>query len=261
MRADIFLKERGYAKSRTAAVDLISRGVTVNGQKITKPSQIIPEADTYKVDIAETQKYVSRGGLKLEAALDAFGIDPAGMRAVDIGASTGGFTDCLLRRGAREVVAVDVGHDQLDTSLKTDPRVINMEGVNARTLTHEDVGGRVPLVVTDVSFISQSLIYGAVADLLDDGGTFISLIKPQFEAGRENIGKGGVVKDERIHISVIEKLILKATYHGLGALSVIPSPIKGGDGNTEYLALFKKGAAAAAIDAGSCVGTSDGGKK
>lgn len=261
MRADVFLKERGYAKSRTAAQDIISRGVTVNGERIAKPSQNIPDADTYTVEVAESQKYVSRGGLKLEAALDAFGISPDGLRAVDIGASTGGFTDCLLSRGAREVVAVDVGHDQLAESLATDPRVKNMEGVNARTLTKEMIGGRVPLVVTDVSFISQTLIYGAVADILDDTGLFISLIKPQFEAGRENIGKSGIVaKDEKIHVKVIEKLIAEAASHGLGMISVIPSPIKGGDGNTEYLALFKKGAAVGLLDIRSCVVAALGGK-
>ncbi|MBR6050983.1 MAG: TlyA family RNA methyltransferase [Clostridia bacterium] len=260
MRADVFLKERGYAKSRTAAAELISRGVYVNGKKISKPSQEISGAE-HEITISEPQKYVSRGGLKLEAALDAFGISPEGLRAVDIGASTGGFTDCLISRGAREVVAVDVGHDQLDSSLATDPRVKNMEGVNARTLTQGDVGGRVPLVVTDVSFISQSLIYGAVAEILDDGGTFISLIKPQFEAGRENIGKSGiVVKDEKTHVKVIEKLITEALCHSLGMLSVIPSPIKGGDGNTEYLALFKKGAAVGSLDIRSCVSAALGGK-
>lgn len=259
MRADLYLKERGFAKSRTAATDLISRGVYVDGEKISKPSQEISDAE-HKITVSEPQKYVSRGGLKLEAALDAFGISPAGMRAVDIGASTGGFTDCLLRRGAKEVVAVDVGHGQLNKTLASDARVTNMEGMNARTLTEEMIGGRVPLVVTDVSFISQTLIYGAVADILDEGGKFVSLIKPQFEAGRENIGKGGIVKDKKIHISVIEKLISEAKNQGLGVVSVIPSPIRGGDGNTEYLALFEKGAAATP-DISACVDAAFGGKK
>jgi len=260
MRADLYLKERGFAKSRTAAADLISRGVYVDGEKISKPSQEISDAE-HKITVSEPQKYVSRGGLKLEAALDAFGIKPAGMRAVDIGASTGGFTDCLLRRGASEVIAVDVGHGQLDKALASDDRVTNMEGVNARALTKETIGGRVPLVVTDVSFISQTLIYGAVADILDDRGKFVSLIKPQFEAGRENIGKGGIVKDKKVHISVVENIIAEAKNRGLGIISVIPSPIKGGDGNTEYLALFEKGAAAATPDIEACVDAAFGGIK
>ena len=260
MRADLYLKEHGFAKSRTAAAELISRGVYVDGERISKPSQEISDA-VHEITVTEPQKYVSRGGLKLEAALDAFGVSPAGVRAVDIGASTGGFTDCLLKRGAREVVAVDVGHGQLDENLLRDARVKNMEGVNARELTVDIVGGRVPLVVTDVSFISQTLIYGAVFDILDDGGKFISLIKPQFEAGRENVGKGGVVKDKKAHINVIKKIIAEAEKQGLGIVSVIPSPILGGDGNTEYLALFEKGAVAAAIDAEKCVDASLGGKK
>lgn len=254
------MKEHGYAKSRTAAAELILGGVYVDGEKITKPSQEISDAE-HEIIVSEPQKYVSRGGLKLEAALDAFGVRPDGMRVVDIGASTGGFTDCLLSRGAKTVYAVDVGHGQLDEKLASDARVNNMEGVNARALTKEMIGGRVPLVVTDVSFISQTLIYGAVCDVLEDGGKFISLIKPQFEAGRENIGKGGVVKDKKAHVKVIKSIIAEAEKQGLGVVSVITSPIAGGDGNTEYLALFEKGAVAAAVDAEECVGASLGGKK
>ncbi|MBQ0125244.1 MAG: TlyA family RNA methyltransferase [Clostridiales bacterium] len=237
----MFLSEHGYAKSRSAAAALISGGVTVNGVKITKPAQNVPECESYTVEIANPQKYVSRGGLKLEAALDAFGVSVTGLECADIGASTGGFTDCLIRRGAKKVFAVDVGHGQLDESLLRDERVVNMEGVNARTLNEGDIGGKVPLAVSDISFISQTLIYHAVCDILSDGGAFISLIKPQFEAGVKNIGKGGIVKDRSVHADVINRLFAAAQSENLSPKALIPSPIKGGDGNTEYLALFEKG--------------------
>lgn len=261
MRADLFLKERGYAKSRSAAAEIIRTGVYINGVKIEKPSQNVPDLGEYDVKITNPQKFVSRGGLKLEAALDSFGVSPAGISVCDIGASTGGFTDCLLQRGASKVYAVDVGHGQLDSSLACDKRVVNMEGVNARDMNAQTIGERVALAVTDVSFISQALIYNAVSDILIDGGIFISLIKPQFEAGRENIGSGGIVRDEKAHISVIEKLIGAAKDHSLSIRAIIPSPIKGGDGNTEYLALFIKNGESVYPDVKSCVRKAFGGNR
>jgi len=241
MRADLFLSEHKYAKSRSAAVELIKSGVYINGVKIDKPSQNVPdEMSNYDVRIVEPQKYVSRGGLKLEAALDAFGVSPTGLICADVGASTGGFTDCLLTRGAAKVYAVDVGHGQLDKKIASDSRVVSMEGINARTLTSATIGGQVQLVVMDVSFISQALIYDAVSDILIDGGRLIALIKPQFEAGTENIGKGGIVKDKSAHKNVIVRLQSEAKKRKLYMIGVITSPINGGDGNVEYLALFEK---------------------
>ena len=241
MRADLFLSEHKYAKSRSAAVALISGGVYINGVKIDKPSQNVPDGlAEYDVRIVEPQKYVSRGGLKLEAALDAFGVSPCGLVCADIGASTGGFTDCLLSRGAAKVYAVDVGHGQLDEKIAADSRVVSMEGINARTLTHATLGERVSLAVMDVSFISQTLIYDAASDVLTCGGLFISLIKPQFEAGEKNVSKGGIVKDRSVHRAVIERIQNEAQKRKLYMLDVIKSPITGGDGNVEYLALFKK---------------------
>lgn len=253
MRADIFLYTHGYAKSRSGAAALIMSGVVINGIKIKKPAQSIADCAEYDVVIEDPQKYVSRGGLKLEAALREFKISPKWLHCVDLGASTGGFTDCLLQNGAELVYAVDVGHGQLDSSLLSDKRVISMEGVNARSLKRSDIGESCPLVVSDLSFISQSLVYDAVCDVLDDGGTFISLIKPQFEAGPENIGRGGLVKDKKIHVKVIEKLFLSASKAGLAPCDLLPSPIRGGDGNVEYLTLFKKGEAVSFPDIKSVV--------
>ena len=262
MRADLFLYVHGYAKSRTAAARLIDGGVYVNGMKISKSSQILPDGtEVYDVKITDPDRYVSRGGLKLEAALDAFGISPKWLVCADVGASTGGFTDCLLQRGAVKVYAVDVGHGQLDKKIEADPRVISLEGVNARAMTKETLGEQVALVVSDVSFISQEKIYDAVSDILSFGGAFISLIKPQFEVGPEHIGKGGIVKDRRAHISVIKGLISDGARRDLMIKAVIPSPIKGGDGNTEYLAYFEKGGAAQLIDASACVASAFGGNK
>ncbi len=240
MRLDVFLFSNGYTKSREEAQKLIRTGnVTLNGIAVTKPSFQV-ETDDADIVVKNPFLYVSRGGDKLHAALEAFNIDPNGLICADIGASTGGFTDCLLKHGARVVYAIDSGTNQLVESLKNDPRVFSMENVNARYLSKSDIGQTCTLCVMDVSFISQSLLYGAVADILPYEGTFISLIKPQFEAGRENISKGGIVKNEKVHQQVIEKLIHAASAHGLIYQSHIISPIKGGDGNIEYLALFKK---------------------
>jgi 23S rRNA (cytidine1920-2'-O)/16S rRNA (cytidine1409-2'-O)-methyltransferase len=242
MRADVFLFTRGFAKSRTHAAELIKSGVELSGKKIAKPSHDIPESTPDSaIKITEPSKYVSRGGLKLEAALTAFSVETKNITAIDVGASTGGFTDCLLQHGAEKVYAVDVGHDQLAPSLLQDSRVVNLEGINAKVLSPEIIGhSDFSLAVSDVSFISQALIYAPVASMLCDGGKFISLIKPQFECGKKNLSSGGICKDKKVHIKIISELFEKATLSGLYPAALTCSPITGGDGNTEYLALFIK---------------------
>ncbi len=242
MRADLFLFRAGLAKSRSHAASLIAGGVTVSGRRIKKPAEEISD-DTPITDIKieNPSKYVSRGGIKLEAALATFFPDVMGKTALDLGASTGGFTDCLLQNGARFVYAVDVGHGQLDPSLLRDPRVRSMEGVNARALTQEMLGEMCDLAVSDLSFISQALIYPAVMRTVKTGGVFISLIKPQFEAGKAALSKNGIVRDRKIHLAVIEELFASAKELGLYPEALTASPIEGGDGNREYLALFRVG--------------------
>ena len=249
MRADVFLFTHGFAESRSQAAVLIGNGVYISGKKIPKPSFIIPDdTPAHAVNIEKKLPFVSRGGLKLESALIAFHLEVAGFCVLDIGASTGGFTDCLLRYGADFVYALDVGHGQLAPSLAADPRVENIEGCNARYMAPSLFSRHIDMAVTDISFISQKLIYGAVRGLLDDGAPFVSLIKPQFEAGRENIGKGGIVKDPRIHEMVIRDIRESALASGLAMRGICPSPIAGGDGNREYTALFIAGGEASISD-------------
>ena len=249
MRADVFLFTRGFAKSRTHAAELIKSGVELYGKKIAKPSQDIDESTPdSEIKITEPSKYVSRGGLKLEAALTAFSVETKGVTAIDVGASTGGFTDCLLQHGAEKVYAVDVGHGQLAQELVCDGRVMNLEGINAKFLSPELIGrGEFALAVSDVSFISQALIYAPVCSMLAEGGKFISLIKPQFECGRKNLSSGGICRDKKVHIQVTEELFAKARAEGLFPAALTRSPITGGDGNTEYLALFVKGSAGVSV--------------
>ena len=241
MRADKFLFEKGLAKSRSHAAALIKDGVCIGAKRIEKPSQDIAE-DTSVCDIKieNPSKYVSRGGIKLEAAISSFQPEIKDKTALDLGASTGGFTDCLLQNGAARVYAVDVGHGQLDRTLAQNPKVCSLEGTNARTLTPEMTGELCDLAVSDLSFISQALIYPAVRANVKTGGFFISLIKPQFEAGKEHIGKGGIVKDEKARFGAILKIRDSAALSGLYMLDLMRSPINGGDGNTEYLAVFSK---------------------
>ena len=249
MRADVFLFTHGFAESRSQAAVLIGNGVYISGKKIPKPSFIIPDdTPAHAVNIEKKLPFVSRGGLKLESALIAFHLEVAGLCVLDIGASTGGFTDCLLRYGADFVYALDVGHGQLAPSLAADPRVENIEGCNARYMAPSLFSRHIDMAVTDISFISQKLIYGAVRGLLDDGAPFVSLIKPQFEAGRENIGKGGIVKDPRAHERVIRDIRESALASGLAMRGICPSPIAGGDGNREYTALFIAGGEASISD-------------
>lgn len=238
MRIDVYLAQRGLAESRQKAKGMLEAGiVSVNGKPVTKSSFDVCENDNVIVSGAAL-RYVGRGGLKLEGALQAFSFDPTGMTAVDIGASTGGFTDCLLQNGAKKVYAVDSGTDQLHSKLKEDLRVVNMEKCNARNLTSTLFSESIELAVMDLSFISQTCIYPALARILQEGATVISLIKPQFEAGKNAVGKNGIVKDKKTHILVIEQIIKSAQEYNLYCKALSVSPITGGDGNIEYLALF-----------------------
>lgn len=240
MRLDKYLAEHGIADSRTLAARMIEEGlIRVNGTVQKKPSFDVPDGATVKAE-GELLPYVSRGGLKLKGALDAFGLSPKGLICADIGASTGGFTDCLLQEGAVKVYAIDSGRDQLHEKIRSDSRVVSMESFNARNLTPAHLGEQVDLAVTDVSFISQTLLHEAIAAILKDGGIFISLIKPQFEAGRENLGKGGIVKNPKARREAARRVMASAIAAGLTPIAVIASPITGGDGNIEYLAYFRK---------------------
>lgn len=239
MRADVFLTEGGYVQSRQRAKTLIESGcVTIDGVSITKASTLI-EAGEHAVEIEDRIRYVGRGGLKLEGALDAFKIDPREMRALDVGASTGGFTDCLLSRGAAYVYAVDAGEGQLAQRLARDPRVCSIERFNARELELQTVGGEeVDLIVMDVSFISATYIMPRFPALLREGGHAVVLIKPQFEVGRSGIGKGGIVKDVRAHREAVERVLDAGIGLGLIPVGLIVSPVMGGDGNREFLVDF-----------------------
>ena len=241
MRLDAYLSAKGLAKSRSFAKTLIDDGfVEVNGKIVKKASLEVCEDDDVKVT-GEPYSYVSRGGVKLEGALEAFSVDVCGMTAVDIGASSGGFTDCLLKRGAVKVFAVDSGSGQLDSKLCSDSRVVNIENYNARNLSQDDLGELCDIAVTDVSFISQTLIIPAAVNVLRDGGMYVSLIKPQFECGKSGLGKGGIVKNKKVMAEAVKKVIDCAAQNGLGCQGLIKSPIFGGDGNTEFLMLCIKG--------------------
>ncbi|HKS27587.1 MAG TPA: TlyA family RNA methyltransferase [Pyrinomonadaceae bacterium] len=242
-RVDKLLVERGLAESRTKAQALVMAGVVLaNEQRVEKSSESFPPDVSLRVKGAgdAASRYVGRGGLKLEAALKEFGVDVQGLLCLDVGASTGGFTDCLLQHGARRVVAVDVGHNQLDWRIRQDERVEAREGVNARYLKPEDFSERFDLAVMDVSFISAAKVIPAIVPLLTERGRFITLIKPQFEVGKGEVGKGGIVSDPEKHARVIEEVRRAAEAEGLRACGVITSPITGADGNVEFLALYEK---------------------
>ncbi len=209
----------------------------IDGRVLKKPAEEISEGE-HTVEIKDTLAFVSRGGLKLEAALDAFSVDASAKRAIDVGASTGGFTDCLLQRGAFHVWAIDSGEGQLAPSLRNDPRVTSIERCNARYLAPEVIGEPVDLIVMDVSFISATYLIPRFRELLNVRGEAICLIKPQFEVGRSRIGKGGIVKDPSAHRMAIEKVLVCGREHGLTPIGLIPSPVKGGDGNREFLVHF-----------------------
>ena len=235
MRLDTLLVERGLVVSRERARALILAGqVRVNGQPVTKAgTSIKPDADV--VLATPDHPYVSRGGLKLAHALDTFGIVATGVDALDIGASTGGFTDVLLQRGARQVVALDVGHGQLDWRLRTDPRVVVLEHVNARHLTPEQAPGPFAIVTIDVSFISLRQILPVVPSRLAPDGDVVALVKPQFEAGRADVQRGGLVTDAAVHARVLEEVRAAARAIGLTPMADTPSPITGATGNQEFL--------------------------
>jgi 23S rRNA (cytidine1920-2'-O)/16S rRNA (cytidine1409-2'-O)-methyltransferase len=235
VRLDTQLAARGLAPSREKAKRLILAGaVRVNGQVASKPSDLVEE--TAPLEVAAAEKYVSRGGHKLEAALDSFRISCQNIVCMDIGASTGGFTDCLLQHGARRVHAVDVGKGQLDWRLRQDTRVTVHDEMNARNLRMADIGEMADIVTIDVSFISLTKVLPAAAGLLKSGGTLIALIKPQFEAGRKFVKKGGVVRDSVVREQVKTKVTTFATTElGLRLLGVIDSPLLGPAGNKEFL--------------------------
>jgi len=239
VRLDKLLVDLGHFESRERAQRSILAGeVLVNERVSDKPGLLVlPEAP---IRVAERERYVSRGGLKLEAALDFFKIDPSGWRCLDVGASTGGFTDCLLQRGAAHVAAIDVGHNQLAWKMRSDPRVTAIEGVNARFLTADQVGMDFDLAVADLSFISLTLVLDSFLKLLRRNGEAIVLIKPQFELDPQRVGKGGIVRQETDRLAAVAK-IEEFVVHQLGRewCGVIPSPTLGTKGNQEYLACLR----------------------
>ena len=242
-RIDKLLVEKGLAESRTRAQAMVMAGVVlVNEQRIEKPSELIPPEAQIRIKRSEdpTSRYVGRGGLKLEAALREFQMDVRGFYCLDVGASTGGFSDCLLQHGARQVVAIDVGHNQIDWRLRQDPRVEVREGVNARYLKSEDFQTGFDLAVMDVSFISATKVLPAIVPLLNANGRLITLIKPQFEVGRGEVGSGGIVRDPQRHARVIDEVNQAAFALSLVVRKVIESPIRGAEGNMEFLALYEK---------------------
>ena len=239
-RLDVLLVNRGLASSREKAKTIIMSGdVFVNGQREDKAGSTFD--DKCEIEVRGNKlKYVSRGGLKLEKAVNEFGLSFDGMTCMDIGASTGGFTDCMLQNGAAKVYSIDVGHGQLDWKLRNDERVICMEKTNFRYIKPEDIGEQIDFASCDVSFISLTKILLAARALLKDEGRMVLLIKPQFEAGREKVGKKGVVRDEAVHVEVIEKIVRFADICGFDILRLDYSPIKGPEGNIEYLIYLRK---------------------
>lgn len=239
-RLDVLLVKRNLAESREKAKALIMSGIVyVNGQKEDKAGTTFEETAPIEVR-GSTLKYVSRGGLKLEKAMDRFGVRLDGKICMDVGASTGGFTDCMLQNGAVKVYSVDVGHGQLAWKLRNDERVVCMEKTNIRYVTPEDIDDVLDFASVDVSFISLTKILEPARNLLRDGGQMVCLIKPQFEAGREKVGKKGVVRDKAVHLEVVERIVSFALEHGFSVLHLSYSPIKGPEGNIEYLVHIQK---------------------
>ena len=240
IRLDVALVDGGFAESREKAKRLIMSGIVyVNNQKSDKAGNTVTTDDIIEVR-GQTLKYVSRGGLKLEKAMQVFPITLDGFVCADIGASTGGFTDCMLQNGAKKVYAIDVGYGQLDWRLRTDERVVNMERTNFRYVTKNEISEDLDFASVDVSFISLSLILPVMRNLLKEKGTAVCLIKPQFEAGRENVGKKGVVREKSVHIAVIEKIMGLLDENKFSLLGLDFSPVKGPEGNIEYLCYIRK---------------------
>jgi 23S rRNA (cytidine1920-2'-O)/16S rRNA (cytidine1409-2'-O)-methyltransferase len=232
-RVDRLLVDRGMAESREKAQALIMAGeVLIDGRKAQKPGETVPVSS--QLEVLARPRFVGRGGIKLQFALEHFKINPAGQVCLDIGASTGGFTDCLLQNGAVRVHAVDVGHGQFDWKLRNDPRVVVYEGLNARHLTFEQIGEAVDLAVCDVSFISATLILPAIVPLLKPDGLMVVLVKPQFEAGKEQVGKGGIVRDPAVRQEALERVAASVVTLGF-TWAAIDSPIPGAEGNREIL--------------------------
>ena len=237
-RLDVLLVRRGLCASREKAQRLIMAGqVFSGGTRLEKASQAL--AEDAPLEVREGERYVGRGGLKLEHALRHFAVDPSGMVCLDVGASTGGFTDCLLQNGAAKVYALDVGHGQLDWKIRNDPRVVVMEHCNARHLQPGDLPEKASLAVADVSFISLTLVLPPVTAVLTDGGMILALIKPQFELSREEVGRGGVVRDAVAHARAVEKIRAFVAERGWQWGGVTDSPITGADGNREFLCLIR----------------------
>lgn len=239
-RLDVLLTEKNIFPSREKAKASIMAGlIYVDGQRIDKPGT--PVDENSEITVKESLcPYVSRGGLKLEKALGLFGFTLEGAVAVDIGASTGGFTDCMLQKGAKKVFAIDVGYGQLDWKLRNDPRVVNMEKVNIRYLDMDTVDKDIDFISIDVSFISLKLVFPVAAQLLSDSGSLVCLVKPQFEAGRNQVGKKGIVRDPAIHEEVIKNVTAYAEDNGLYCHGLTYSPVTGTKGNIEYLMFLKK---------------------
>lgn len=241
-RLDAELVRRGLVESRARAVEVVRAGrVLVCGGPVASPSRRVAPDESITVQ-SPPRRYVSRGGEKLEAALEGFALDPAGARALDVGASTGGFTDCLLQHGAASVVAVDVGRGQLAWALRTDPRVVVLERTNARDLDAAMIGGPAPIAVADVSFISLLTIAPALARCTTPDARLVLLVKPQFEAGRAAIGKGGIVRDATVHRDVLVRVASGLAEQLLPVVEMLPSPLTGADGNREFLAHVRRGA-------------------
>ena len=240
-RIDALMVSLGVAPSREKAKEMIKSGnVYLNGKVVSKAGLLASDCDIIEYK-GESERYVSRGGLKLEKAVDVFKLDLNGYLCIDIGASTGGFTDCMLQNGAAKVYAVDVGYGQLDWKLRNDARVVCMERTNARYLDREQIPDELDFASVDVSFISLRLILPAVHGLLKAGGHVACLIKPQFEAGREKVGKKGVVRDPAVHLEVLEQFLQNAKESGFTVLDITYSPIRGPEGNIEYLGYLESG--------------------
>lgn len=239
-RLDIKLVDLGLATSRERAKEYVLSGsVFVNGEIAKKASQNVFNEDKIEIN-GETLKYVGRGGLKIEEAIKSFSLDLVGKVCVDLGASTGGFTDCMLQNGASLVFAIDVGHNQLAKKLLDDKRVVNMEGINVKDLVLDSLSEKPSFAASDLSFISCKFAIDAMSRILSTGDKGVILIKPQFEAGKKNLSKGGIVKDKKVHINVLQDICLYASSKGFIVEGLIPSPIKGGDGNVEYLCILVK---------------------